>query len=56
MHIMQRLHYYANYERTLHNVHNYVDYAYNVNYPVETWIGSGNLSGFQLRNLHHGYN
>ena len=44
MHIMQRLRYYANYERTLYYYHNYIDYAYNVNYAVETWVGSGNQS------------
>ena len=45
MHIMQHLHYYANYERTLYYYHNYIDYAYNVNYAVETWVGSGNQPG-----------
>ena len=49
MHIMQRLHYYANYEHTLYYYHNYIDYAYNVNYTVETWVGSGNQPGSPSR-------
>ena len=44
LHVMQLLHYYANYVHT-HNDHNYIDYAYNVNYAVETCVGSGNQPG-----------
>ena len=54
MHIIQHLHYYANYECTLYYYHNYIDYAYNVNYAaiyaVETCVGSGNQPGSQSIN------